>query len=84
MKGSTRKTFFRNGFTLSAFRFRSSWRECPRYYFDLRDDGGLYPDDERVGLPSIDAARQEAARSLADMLRDAVRDRTGRAIRQMS
>jgi hypothetical protein len=56
----------------------------PRYYFDLRDDGGLYPDDEGVGLPSIDAARQEAAHSLADMLRDAVRDRTRRAVRQTS
>ncbi|WP_426531535.1 DUF6894 family protein [Bradyrhizobium sp. McL0615] len=56
----------------------------PRYYFDLCDDSGLYPDDEGLELPSIDAARQEAAHSLADMLRDAVRDGTGRAVRQMS
>jgi hypothetical protein len=56
----------------------------PRYYFDLRDDRGLFPDDEGVELPGIDAAREEAAHSLADMLRDAVRDGTGRAVRHMS
>jgi hypothetical protein len=56
----------------------------PRYYFDLCDDSGHYPDDEGLELPSIDAARQEAAHSLADMLRDAVREGTGRAVRQMS
>ena len=36
----------------------------PRYYFDLRDDRGLLPDDERVELPGIYAARQEAAHAL--------------------
>ena len=56
----------------------------PRYYFDLGDDNGLYPDDEGLELAGIDAARQEAAHSLADMLRDAVREGTGRAVRQMS
>jgi hypothetical protein len=34
--------------------------------------------------PGIDAARREAAHSLADMLRDAVRDGTRTAVRQMS
>jgi hypothetical protein len=56
----------------------------PRYYFDLHDNSGLYPDDEGLELPSIDDARQEAAHSLADMLRDAVRSGTGRARRRMS
>ena len=56
----------------------------PRYYFDLCDDSGFYSDDEGVELPGIDAARKEAAHSLADMLRDAVRDGTGRAVHQMS
>ena len=56
----------------------------PRYYFDLYDDSGLYPDDEGLELPSLDDARQEAAHSLADMLRDAVRSGTGRAHRRMS
>ena len=49
-----------------------------RYYFDIRDNTGLYPDEEGLDLPSIDAARQEAAHALADMLRDAVRDGAGR------
>ena len=56
----------------------------PRYYFDLYDDSGLYPDDEGLELLSIDDAREEAAHSLADMLRDAVRSGTGRARRRMS
>jgi len=56
----------------------------PRYYFDLYDDSGLYADDEGLDLPSIDDARQEAAHSLADILRDAVRSGTGRAYRRMS
>ena len=34
--------------------------------------------------PVIDAARREAAHSLADMLRDAVRDGTRTAVRQLS
>ena len=55
----------------------------PRYYFDLGDDNGLNPDDEGLELAGIDAARQEAAHSLADML-DAVREGTGRAVRQMA
>ena len=46
----------------------------PRYYFDLRDDRGLFPDEEGLELPTIDAARAEAAQALADMLRDAVQD----------
>ena len=43
-----------------------------RYYFDLRE-GDDRPDDEGLDLPSIERAQQEAARSLADMARDAVR-----------
>jgi hypothetical protein len=52
----------------------------PRYYFDLLDDNDLYPDDEGLEPPSIDAARQEAAHSL----RDAAHGGTGKAVRQMS
>mgnify|MGYP001119505958 CR=1 FL=1 len=45
----------------------------PRYYFDLRDGDDLSLDEEGLALPSIDRVQDEAARSLADMARDAVR-----------
>jgi hypothetical protein len=44
-----------------------------RYYFDMRDGDGFAPDEEGLELPDIEAAREEAALSLADMARDAVR-----------
>jgi hypothetical protein len=44
-----------------------------RYYFDLREGDDLAPDDEGLDLPSIERAQEQAARSLADMARDAVR-----------
>jgi hypothetical protein len=56
----------------------------PHYYFHLCDDNDLYPDEEGLDFPSIDAARQEAAHSLADMLREAASSRTGKVVRQMS
>jgi hypothetical protein len=43
-----------------------------RYYFDLRDDNGITVDDEGMELPGLERAREEAARSLADMARDAI------------
>ena len=45
----------------------------PRYYFDIREGDDLAPDDEGLELPSIERVQEEAARSLADMARDAVR-----------
>jgi hypothetical protein len=42
-----------------------------RYYFDMRDSDGLVIDEEGVELPTLAAAQEEAARSLADMARDA-------------
>ena len=44
----------------------------PRYYFDLLDGDILAVDDEGLELPSLQAAQAEAAKSLADMVRDAV------------
>jgi hypothetical protein len=52
--------------------------------FRSSDEIDLYPDEEGLELPSIDAARQEAAHSLADLLRDAAHRDTGKAVRQMS
>jgi hypothetical protein len=44
-----------------------------RYYFDMRDGDGFAPDEEGLELPDIEAAQEEAALSLADMARHAVR-----------
>jgi hypothetical protein len=44
----------------------------PRYYFDLLDGDVLASDEEGLLLPNLQAAQAEAARSLADMARDAV------------
>ena len=38
-----------------------------RYYFDMRDSDGLVIDEEGVELPTLAAAQEEAARSLAEM-----------------
>jgi hypothetical protein len=43
-----------------------------RYYFNLREDDELVPDDEGVELPTIESARDEAIRGLADCARDAI------------
>jgi hypothetical protein len=48
----------------------------PRYYFDLRDGDDLAVDEEGVELQDIELVQEEAARSLADMARDAVRSPT--------
>ena len=43
-----------------------------RYYFDVRDNDGLIPDDEGLELQTLAGVEEEAARSLAEMARDAV------------
>jgi hypothetical protein len=43
-----------------------------RYYFDVRDGDALTADDEGLELPGIEAVKEEAARSLADMAKDSV------------
>jgi hypothetical protein len=44
----------------------------PRYYFDLRDDTGVALDEEGLELASLRAVQAEAAKSVADMARDAI------------
>ena len=44
----------------------------PRYYFDLRDDHGVGRDEEGLELSSLRAVQAEAAKSVADMARDAI------------
>ena len=44
----------------------------PRYFFDLHDDQGTAFDEEGLELASLRAVQAEAAKSVADMARDAV------------
>jgi hypothetical protein len=46
-----------------------------RYYFDLRDGDAVSVDEEGLELPDIEAVKEEAARLLVDMAKDAVRGR---------
>lgn len=55
-----------------------------RYYFDLRDDNGFFVDDEGLECRDMQAVQMEAARSLADMARDAVHAATGAPSHAMS
>ena len=41
-----------------------------RYYFDLREGNEVWPDEEGTVLAGLSAVRAEAARSLADMVKD--------------
>jgi hypothetical protein len=56
----------------------------PQYYFDLRDSTGVLIDEEGVELRDIDVARQEAARALADMAREALGGDTGQPAQHMT
>ena len=43
-----------------------------RYFFNVRDGSGLYPDEEGLELPNLRAAELEATASLVDMTRDGI------------
>jgi hypothetical protein len=43
-----------------------------RYYFNLRDGDELAPDEEAMELGCMERVQQEAAKTLADMVMDAV------------
>jgi hypothetical protein len=40
------------------------------YYFDLRDDNRLYPDDQGSEMDGLNAARIEAFAALADYVKE--------------
>jgi uncharacterized protein YfcZ (UPF0381/DUF406 family) len=46
-----------------------------RFYFDIREGEEIIPDEEGLELSTIEKVQEEAARSLADMARDAIRAR---------
>jgi hypothetical protein len=54
----------------------------PRYYFDLRDERGTALDEEGLELSSMRAVQAEAAKSLADMARDAIIAAPATGVRQ--
>lgn len=56
----------------------------PRYYFDLIDSDGLVLDEEGIMLRDLDAAQQEAARTLGDMARDLSRESGSAAAQHMA
>ena len=43
-----------------------------RYFFDIREGDEVAIDEEGKDLPSVEAAQEEAARSLADLARDKI------------
>jgi hypothetical protein len=43
-----------------------------RYFFDIREGDKVAIDEEGKDLPSVEAAQEEAARSLADLARDKI------------
>ena len=47
-----------------------------RYYFDMREGDQIAPDEEGMELRTMEAVQEEAARTLADMARDAIRGRS--------
>jgi hypothetical protein len=55
-----------------------------RYYFDMREGDEIAPDEEGMDLRTIEAVQEEAARTLADMARDAIRGHRDGADHQMS
>ncbi|MCC8983347.1 DUF6894 family protein [Bradyrhizobium acaciae] len=55
-----------------------------RYYFDLRDADGIIVDDEGLELTTFKRAQEEAARSLADMVRDAATIYDGKVSQEMA
>ena len=43
-----------------------------RFYFDIHDGQGVWPDEEGLDLEDVRAAEVEAARSLADVAKSAI------------
>ncbi|ANY85036.1 hypothetical protein BB934_43285 (plasmid) [Microvirga ossetica] len=46
----------------------------PRFFFDTFDGESLQPDETGHELPDLDAAKQEAQKTLPDMAKDALVD----------
>jgi hypothetical protein len=44
----------------------------PRYYFDIRDDDKVYPDEDGLEFDDIEDIKIEAARALTEIARDVI------------
>jgi hypothetical protein len=55
-----------------------------RYYFDIREGTEIFPDEEGLELSTIEKVQEEAALSLADMARDAVRSKKSNIRQEMA
>jgi uncharacterized protein DUF6894 len=55
-----------------------------RYYFDLHDGNELIVDEEGIELLGIGAVQEEAARALASLAWDSVRELRGARTAQMT
>lgn len=53
----------------------------PLFYFDIRDGDKFIRDEEGIEMPGLEAARDSAARTLADMARDVL---PGPTLREMA
>ncbi|WP_027037577.1 DUF6894 family protein [Mesorhizobium ciceri] len=51
-----------------------------RFFFDLTDNGELYPDPEGTDLTDLEAAEDEAARALLEIAKDQMPDGTFREV----
>jgi Domain of unknown function (DUF6894) len=60
------------------------WYAMQRYFFDLRDDDGLVVDEEGLELKDLLIVQEEAARSISDLVRDALRKPTSGFSQQMA
>ena len=51
-----------------------------RYFFDILADDEIFPDEEGMNLPDLQAAVREAADFLADLARHPVRSETSSSL----
>ncbi|RUX52662.1 hypothetical protein EOA22_29195, partial [Mesorhizobium sp. M7A.F.Ca.US.014.04.1.1] len=51
-----------------------------RFFFDLTDDGEVFPDPEGTEIASREAAEDEAARALLEIAKDRMPDGTFREV----
>jgi hypothetical protein len=53
----------------------------PHYYFDFRDGEKFSPDEDGLEFPGIEAARDQAAKTLAEVAKDVL---PGSTVRQLA
>jgi hypothetical protein len=46
----------------------------PRFYFDIRDGESFVPDEDGLEFPTINEARDDASRTLGQMMKEAMPD----------